>query len=73
MVTEHTYSLNDSRGKAWLSLIVKSRAPSPKTLPLFVSGDEIQGQVSVDLEKSKNCKGVVIEVSDVKVLFLLRH
>ena len=61
--TEHTYSLNNSKGKPWLTLVIKSRAPSPKALPVFYEGDVISGTVSVSLDKPESSKGVTIAVS----------
>ncbi|KAH8117915.1 hypothetical protein DFH11DRAFT_1571413 [Phellopilus nigrolimitatus] len=60
--TEHTYSLNNAKGKPWLTLRVHSRSPSGKTLPVFLDGDEIRGEVRIELEKPEGCKGVLIGV-----------
>ncbi|KLO08938.1 hypothetical protein SCHPADRAFT_931505 [Schizopora paradoxa] len=61
--TEHTYSLNNSKGKPWLTLVIKSRAPSSKALPVFYEGDVISGTVSVSLDKPESSKGVTIAVT----------
>lgn len=60
--TEHTYSLNNSKGKPWLTLIIKSRAPSVKALPVFLEGDVISGTVNVSLDKPETSKGIMIAV-----------
>lgn len=61
--TEHVFSLNNSKGKPWLSLVVKSRAPSVKALPVFLDGDAITGEVRVALDKAESAKAVSIGVS----------
>ena len=61
--TKHTYSLNTSKGIPWLKLLASSRAPSIKTLPVFLEGDVISGSVDVELDKPESCKGVSITVS----------
>lgn len=61
--TEHVFSLNNSKGKSWLSLVVKSRAPSVKALPVFLDGDAITGEVRVALDKAESAKAVSIGVS----------
>lgn len=60
--TIHSYSLKNSKGMDWLFLRVKSRAPSSATLPSFTTGDPIQGEVEVDVDKAESSKGVVIAV-----------
>ena len=71
--TEHTFSLNNSKGKAWLSLVVKSRSPTAKTLPLFLDGDAIAGEVRVALDKTESAKAVSVSVSTKLVSLLLLH
>ena len=61
--TEHQYSLQNNKGKDWLSLKVFSRAPSAKSLPLVFEGEKIEGVVSVDIDKPENSKGITITVS----------
>lgn len=61
--TEHVFSLNNSKGKPWLSLVVTSRAPSVKALPVFLDGDAITGEVRVALDKAESAKAVSIGVS----------
>ncbi|EIN09874.1 hypothetical protein PUNSTDRAFT_133646 [Punctularia strigosozonata HHB-11173 SS5] len=61
--TVHKYSLETGKGKAWVTLEVKSRAANEKNLPLFVSGDEIAGVVSFNLDKSESLKGIVLSVT----------
>lgn len=64
--TQHTFSLNNTKGKPWLSLHISSRAPTDKTLPVFRDGDEIRGEVKVQLEdkKPESCKGILVGVSE---------
>ena len=61
--TEHAYELKNTKGRAWLNLRLRSRAPNKSSLPLFMTEDEIKGEVQVDLEKAESSKGVVIAVS----------
>ena len=68
--TEHTFSLNTVKGNPWISLHVTSRAPSPKTLPVFRDGDEIVGSVKINLDKPESCKGITIAVRQCSHLFL---
>ena len=60
--TIHRCSLKNSKGKEWLFLRVRSRAPSSTTLPSFMPGDQIQGEVEVDVDKAESSKGIVIAV-----------
>lgn len=60
--TEHSFSLKDSKGRAWLTLVVLSRAASDKSLPVFSDEDEINGTVKADAEKPESCKGISISV-----------
>lgn len=60
---EHRYQLQDNKGREWLWLTVKSRANSPKSLPLFHNKDRIVGTVEVDFDKADGPKAVCISVS----------
>jgi len=60
---EHHHSLENEKGKKWLSMFVKSRASSAESLPVFFEGDAIGGRVEVDLNKPEGSKGVSIVVS----------
>lgn len=59
---EHRYQLDDSKGRPWLWLAVKSRSKDAKQLPLFFEHDTISGTVEVDLDKAEGSKGVLISV-----------
>lgn len=63
--TEHRYQLEDSKGRPWLWLNVKSRSREAKQLPLFFEHDTISGTVEVDLDKAEGSKGVLISVGPV--------
>ena len=60
--TEHRYQLEDSKGRPWLWLTVKSRSREARQLPLFFDRDTITGSVEVDLDKAEGSKGVLISV-----------
>jgi hypothetical protein len=59
---ESSCSLEDTKGRKWLSLFVKSRTPNPKSLPIFYERDVINGRVELDLKKSETIKAVTISV-----------
>ncbi|KAG2145376.1 uncharacterized protein EDB93DRAFT_519609 [Suillus bovinus] len=61
--SEHTVSLEDSKGHKWLLLSVKSRAPVPESLPAFCAGDLISGSVTLDILKSESPKAIVVTVT----------
>ncbi|PSR81578.1 hypothetical protein PHLCEN_2v6344 [Hermanssonia centrifuga] len=60
---EHVYKLDDSKGRPWIWLHVKSRARDKKTWPLFYERDVIQGTVEVDFDKTDGAKAVSIGVT----------
>ncbi|KAI9070018.1 hypothetical protein FKP32DRAFT_1670876, partial [Trametes sanguinea] len=60
--TEHRYQLEDSKGRPWLWLTVKSRSREARQLPLFFDRDTITGTVEADLDKADGSKGVLISV-----------
>lgn len=60
--TEHSYQLEDSKGRPWIWLYIKSRAKDKKTWPLFYEKDVIEGKVEVDFDKTDGAKGVMIGV-----------
>ncbi|CDO77950.1 hypothetical protein BN946_scf184720.g4 [Trametes cinnabarina] len=61
-LTEHRYQLEDSKGRPWLWLTVKSRSREARQLPLFFDRDTITGTVEADLDKAEGSKGVLISV-----------
>ena len=61
-LSEHTFQLEDSKGRPWLWLTVKSRAKDKKTWPLFYERDIIHGTVEVDFDKTDGAKAVAISV-----------
>ncbi|OCH95904.1 hypothetical protein OBBRIDRAFT_809459 [Obba rivulosa] len=58
--TEHRYQLEDSGGKAWIWMSIKSRAREPHQLPLFYEQDILTGTVEVDFDKTSGAKAVTI-------------
>lgn len=71
--SDHSYALETTKGKKWLSLFVKSRSNDPKSLPLFYEKDVVSGRIELDLEKSETIKGLVISVGDIPCLFEIGH
>ena len=59
---EHSYQLEDSKGRPWIWLSIKSRAKDKKTWPLYYERDLIQGTVEVDFDKTDGAKAVSIGV-----------
>ncbi|KAG1750073.1 hypothetical protein EDB19DRAFT_1936766 [Suillus lakei] len=66
--SEHTISLEDSKGHKWLLLSVKSRAPTSEFWPVFCDGDIISGSVALDILKSESCKAIVVTVTAMTTL-----
>lgn len=62
-LSEHTFQLEDSKGRPWIWLTVKSRAKDKKTWPLYYERDNINGSVEVDFDKTDGAKAVSITVS----------
>ncbi|OAX36431.1 hypothetical protein K503DRAFT_772523 [Rhizopogon vinicolor AM-OR11-026] len=61
--SEHTISLEDNKGHKWLFLSVRSRAPTPDSLPAFYAGDVISGNVTLDILKSESSKAIMLKVT----------
>lgn len=61
--SEHTISLEDSKGHKWLLLSVKSRAPTSEFCPTFCAGDLISGSVILDILKLRSSKAIVVIVT----------
>lgn len=70
---DQIYSLENSKGRKWLSMAVKSRSSDSQSssLPLYYEKDIISGRVILDLEKSESIKGIVVTVSILTILFLV--
>ena len=60
---EQTYTLEDTKGRSWIWMKVKSRSKGEKQLPMFYDRDTIAGSVEVDFEKAGGAKAVTISVS----------
>lgn len=71
--SQHRYCITNGKGKGndkpWLTLLVNSRSPKPKFLPLFFGKDAISGTVELDLAKPETIREVKVTVC---VGFLLR-
>ncbi|KAJ6507966.1 hypothetical protein C8R47DRAFT_1100150 [Mycena vitilis] len=52
----------ESKGRPWLFMFVKSRAPNAGALPFFLQSDTIAGRVELDLDKAESLKGISIAV-----------
>ena len=57
------HQLEDSKGRPWIWLRVKSRGKEGKALPLFYDRDTIAGEVEVDFDKAGPAKTVIVSVS----------
>ena len=60
--TEHIYTINNADGTPWLYLKLKSWASSANSLPLFIEGQTIKGDVDLDLKKSDSISAIVVNV-----------
>ena len=60
---QQEHQLEDSKGRPWIWLRVKSRGKEGKALPLFYDRDTIAGEVEVDFDKAGPAKTVIISVS----------
>lgn len=62
--SEHRYCLTKGKGdgRPFLTLLVGSRSPRPKFLPLFIGKDSISGTVELDLEKPETIREVKVTV-----------
>ena len=62
--SEHRYCLTKGKGngRPFLTLLVSSRSPKPKLLPLFIGKDSISGTVELDLEKPETIREVKVTV-----------
>jgi hypothetical protein len=62
--SEHRYCLTKGKDndRPFLTLLVSSRSPRPKLLPLFIGKDSISGTVELDLEKPETIREVKVTV-----------
>lgn len=60
---QQEHQLEDSKGRPWIWLRVRSRAKEGKALPLFYDRDTVAGEVEVDFDKAGGAKTVVVSVS----------
>ena len=61
--SQQAYQLEDTKGRPWIWLKVKSRAGSGKQVPLFFDRDTLSGTVEVDFTRADGAKAVTISVS----------
>jgi len=61
--TEHISTLEDSSSRPWLSLIVKSRSPSPDMAPLVYEDQPISGTAILDFVKPQSIEEVSVSVN----------
>lgn len=61
-LTQHDYQLEDSKGRSWLFLSLRSHAKSEKQLPLFHNGDIIAGDVALDFDKTSGVQAVFVAI-----------
>jgi hypothetical protein len=62
--SEHRYCLTKGKGndRPFLTLLVSSRSPKPRLLPLFIGKDRISGTVELDLEKPETIRELEVTV-----------
>ncbi|KAJ7261800.1 hypothetical protein B0H12DRAFT_1105794 [Mycena haematopus] len=59
--TEHKYSL-ETKGRPWLFIFIKSRAPSAGSLPFFLQADTVAGRVELDIDKAESVKSISVAI-----------
>ncbi|EIN10023.1 hypothetical protein PUNSTDRAFT_143372 [Punctularia strigosozonata HHB-11173 SS5] len=57
---EHTYTLTNRNDRPWLTLKLRSRAQQPTYLPYYFEGDEIAGNVELNLENEDSIREVAV-------------
>jgi hypothetical protein len=66
--TEHTFVLNDRKGKPWATLILNSSAQSPRKMPTFIDDEPVKGLVLLSLDRKESFTSVSISVG--KILYV---
>ncbi|EIW83921.1 hypothetical protein CONPUDRAFT_51562 [Coniophora puteana RWD-64-598 SS2] len=61
--SEYTVSLETSKGEKWLTLRARSRAQDSSSLPSFLEGDVISGNVDMEVAKSESIKAITVMVA----------
>ena len=59
----HTYYLTNKQGDVWVELNVRSKAPSPNSLPRLFEGEPVSGWVKLNLSEETVMKSVTVTVS----------
>ena len=59
---EHLASIKDKRNRPWLTLKVRSRAPSALTTPYILEGEPVVGTVVLDLGEDTKIKSITVKV-----------
>ena len=65
---EHIYTNKDGKGRAWLTLKLRSWARSSTALPNFLEGHRIHGQVTLDLDKPDAIQSICVKASSTHTL-----
>ena len=60
----HEFTLEGSDKRPWATVRFRSWAPSTKSLPIFLNGQEVSGHVILDLRQPESIKGVEFSVSN---------
>jgi hypothetical protein len=63
-LTEHEFHLSHKHSeKPWLSLTLRSRAPSSKSIPAYLEGEDVAGNVLLNLEHPDHISRIGFTVS----------
>jgi hypothetical protein len=71
--SQHYYTLKSGRGsnRPWLTLILSSRSPRPRYLPMYIGKDDVSGSVELDLPKPENIRQVTVTVCVVSLFLII--
>ena len=60
--SKRSFHIRTTKGVAWLTMTLRSRATSAKYLPLYCDRDVIRGNVALELQEALRLKAIVLKV-----------
>ncbi|VDB85707.1 unnamed protein product [Peniophora sp. CBMAI 1063] len=60
-ISERSFHIRTTKGVAWLTMTLRSRATSAKYLPLYCDRDVIRGNVTLELQETMRLKAIVLK------------
>jgi hypothetical protein len=72
--SQHHFTLKSGRGSSrpWLTLMLSSRSPRPRYLPMYIGKDDITGTVELDLPRPESIRQVTVSVCVVSLPLIIR-